>query len=294
VNRRENLEADVEKLVCEGKLKGPVDPSVPVLIVRNLVGSLVAVTFGYACHNTTFLPQNYLVSGDYAGYAQIALERNHPGATAMFFMGCGADANPMNRGSLHHVRRFGEMLAAAVEEALLLPPKKLKASLELRHEFVELSYSANPTKEELEACAVVPADGKRIAKNNWADRLLNQLKEGKTFAKSYPVPIQVWRLGYEQLWIALGFEVVVDYSIRFKLEFGDKTWVSAYANDHGGYIPSNRVLMEDKGSAPLPYGYEGNRSFYFFSHPAHRWADDAEFVLAACVRKMAKSISDKS
>ena len=37
----------------EGKLKGPVDHSVPVLAVRSLDHELKALVFGYACHNTT-------------------------------------------------------------------------------------------------------------------------------------------------------------------------------------------------------------------------------------------------
>ena len=53
------------------------------------------MVFGYACHNTT-MPV-YEWCGDYAGFAQIEVEKQHPGALALFWIGCGADANPLPR-----------------------------------------------------------------------------------------------------------------------------------------------------------------------------------------------------
>src|SRR3712207_8784409 len=54
-------------------------------------------SFGYACHATT--TALYEWSGDWPGAAQIELEKAHPGATAMFWAGCGADQNPLDRKS---------------------------------------------------------------------------------------------------------------------------------------------------------------------------------------------------
>src|SRR5439155_3646460 len=123
VNRRNNREADVPKLIQQGALKGPVDHAVPVLAVFLPDGKLKAVLFGYACHNTVM--SFYQWSGDYAGFAQMALEKSHPEATAMFFMGCGGDQNPLPRRQLALAERYGNMLAAAVEEVLLSPPRAL-------------------------------------------------------------------------------------------------------------------------------------------------------------------------
>ena len=52
---------------------GPVDHDVPVLSVRGMDGQLRAVLFGYACHNTVL--GDYMINGDYAGYAQAELQR---------------------------------------------------------------------------------------------------------------------------------------------------------------------------------------------------------------------------
>ena len=51
--------------------------------------------FGYSCHTTAL--SGYQINGDYAGYAQEALEKRYPGVTALFVQGCGGDANPLPR-----------------------------------------------------------------------------------------------------------------------------------------------------------------------------------------------------
>ena len=76
---------------------GVVDHSVPVLRVDAAGGEPLAIVFGYACHNTTLQDGFVQFHGDYAGVAQAALEERHAGATALFVMGCGADANPRPR-----------------------------------------------------------------------------------------------------------------------------------------------------------------------------------------------------
>jgi hypothetical protein len=99
--------------------------------------------------------------------------------------------------------------------------------------------------------------------------------------------VQVWRLGGTQLLITLGGEPVVDYSLKFKREFGPSTWVVGYANDVMCYIPSLRVLNEDKPPLASPlWGYEGCQAFKVLGLPANRWADDVEELITTKVRKL--------
>lgn len=292
VNRRNNPEAAVGQLRDQGALKGPSDHSVPVLAVSDARGALKAVVFGYACHNTTL--SFYQWAGDYAGFAQIALERNHPGMTALFFSGCGADQNPLPRRELFLAQRYGEMLAAAVEETLLQTPSPLAPTLETAHEFATLKLGDEPTEAELTEFAKIAPGRPATTQTKWAARLLAERKAGKTVARSYPYPVQAWRLGGRQLWIALGGEVVVDYALRFKAEFGPDTWVAGYANDVMAYIPSARVLGEDKWPRTSGRnGYEGNTSMYVYGLPAHRWADDVEHTIAEAVRRVVGSVHAK-
>src|ERR1700694_5529132 len=68
VNRREPTPKGVKIGVNPS---GPTDPTVPVIRVTASDGSLKAILFAYACHNTTLTGQFYQLSGDYAGFAQI-------------------------------------------------------------------------------------------------------------------------------------------------------------------------------------------------------------------------------
>ena len=110
VNRRNNREADIPDLLAKGSpLIGPVDHTVPVMTVTREDGSLNAVLFGYACHPTTLSLMTWC--GDYPGFAQVEIEQNHPGTTAMFVNTCGGDQNPLPRRTVELCEKYGHMLA---------------------------------------------------------------------------------------------------------------------------------------------------------------------------------------
>lgn len=280
VNRRNNSEVDVPQLIERGALKGPVDHSVPVLAVYLPDGQLKAVLFGYACHNTVM--NFYKWCGDYAGFAQMDLEKSHPGATAMFFMGCGGDQNPVPRRKLELAKRYGNMLAAAVEEALLAPPQTLAPELKTTEDMVTLHLGPAPTEDGL----VKLESDKSPTTRRWATRLLGELKAGKAFIRTYPYPLQAWEFGGQQLFIMLGGEPVVDWALKFKREFGPRTWVAGYCNDVMNYIPTRRVLDEDKPPLASPHwGYEGAYGTVVYGLPASRWADDVEDLINTGARQ---------
>jgi hypothetical protein len=292
VNRRTNREPDVPNLREQGELAGPVDHAVPVLAVYSLKGELRAVAFGYACHNTTL--SFYQWCGDYAGFAQLELERRHPGAQAMFYMGCGADQNPLPRRTVELCQSYGGRLADTVDavlgnssragEATPAQPsapslQDLAPRLETANEQIELELGPPPTRDELRQMATELTDYRQ----RWAARLLKELDSGGTFQRTYSYPVQVWRLGGRQLWISLGGEVVVDYSLAFKRTYGENVWVTGYANDVMAYIPSLRVLGEG--------GYEGASSMMVYGLPAHRWAESIEERITAAVDRLASQVT---
>jgi neutral ceramidase len=280
VNRRNNTEGRVPVLIQQGALKGPIDHSVPVLTVSDAEGKMKAILFGYACHNTTMSFNKW--SGDYSGFAQLALEKSHPSATAMFFMGCGGDQNPLPRGRLELAERYGNMLAAAVEEALLSPVKELKPEIKTKMELAALDLGPAPTEAELETMKA----GTNASPKRWATHLLAQLKEGKAYMRTYPYPLQVWQLGGAQTLITMGGEPVVDYALKFKKEFGENIWVAGYCNDVMTYIPSLRVLKEG--------GYEGGKAMIPYGMPALRWADDVEDRITASARRLMAQVNEPS
>ncbi len=275
VNRRNNKEAEVPALIARGTaLKGPVDHAVPVLAVRAAGGRLLAVLFGYACHNTTL--DTYPWCGDYAGFAQIEIEKAHPGTTALFWAGCGADQNPLPRRSVALCEKYGGLLARGVEEALGGAMRPVAPDLRTAFEVVTLDFEKNPTHQDLAAAAATEG-----IRGRWGRRLLKLLDARKAFEKTYPYPVQVLRLGADQLWIVLGGEVVVDYSLRFKAELGRGTWVAGYANDVMAYIPSRRVW--DEG------GYESG-ALHEYGQPADRWTGDVEERIAGSVMRLVRQV----
>jgi hypothetical protein len=277
VNRRENSEAEVEQLRAEGKpLKGVVDHCVPVLAVKGEGGKLLGVLFGYACHPTTLAFNTWC--GDYPGFAQVNLEASHPGTDAMFFNACGADQNPIPRRELGLCERYGRMLSDAVEDVLTKPLQPVSAGLRTAFEFVDLDYDELVTRETLQPVA----DGASELHARWANRMLRMIDDGVVFPTSYPYPVQAWQIGKELLLIGIGGEAVVDYSLRFKREFGPTTWVCGYANDMAAYIPSRRVWEEG--------GYEGGPHLDEYGRPAWRWAGDVEDRITGAVHRVVRSV----
>jgi hypothetical protein len=274
LNRRMNDESKLPEMLRQGITpKGPSDFAVPVLVVRSSEGQLRAVVFGYAAHDSA-LTQNYRWSADYSGVAVGAVESKHPGASAMFFQGCGSDQSAAPRGTVELCRQRGQDLATAVEAALEKPMRPLAARFRSAFEFVSLDFGEQPTKAELEAA------GKGTDyRARWARRLSAELDTGRTFARGYPeYPVQVWKLGDDQLWIALGGEVCVDYALRFKKEYGMEIWVTGYANDVMAYIPSRRLWEEG--------GYQAG-AFEVYGLPAIRWCSDIEDRIAGSVARLA-------
>lgn len=252
VNRRNNPEAQVDKLRAENKLMGPIDHELPVLTIRNQKDELIAIVAGYACHATVL--SDYFISGDWPGAAQSEIERRHPGATALYFLGCGGDQNPLPRRSIAFVKKYGDEFADGVDAALKSSLSPVAPTLATAYEEIDLPFGKLPTRGELEdeSSSDVPSQAK------WAKFILSEWDRGGKLPTSYPYPMQAWKLGDDLTWLFLGGEVVVDYSLRLKTELGPgKTWVASYSNDVMGYIPSRRVLGEggyEGGLARFPYG----------------------------------------
>jgi hypothetical protein len=260
---------------------GPVDHDVPVLRVSGPDGKLRAVVFGYACHNTTL--QFYRWCGDYAGFAQEQLEKKHKGATALFWTGCGADANPLPRSTVELCRKYGKELADAVDAVLGGDLTPVTGTSAARYATIPLSYAAVPDRGKLNADVL----SKNFSLRQRARRLLKELDEGRKIDEAYRhYPVQVWRLGEQVTWVALGGEVVVDYARRLKKELAGKraVWVAAYANDVMAYIPSERVLKEG--------GYEGDTSMIPYGLPS-KWAAGIEGRIVGKVQELVKEVAGR-
>jgi hypothetical protein len=257
---------------------GPVDHDVPVLRVESADGRLRAVAFGYACHNTTL--QFFRWCGDYAGFAQQYVEEANPGAVALFWMGCGGDANPLPRGTVELCRKYGRQLADAVGAVLRGDMKPVHGDAVTRYAEVSLPLVGVPTREQLLADRA-KATG---ALQRRAARLLRLVEQGGRIEDHYAhYPLQAWKLGDGPTWLALGGEVLVDYSHRLQRELGGAgpLWVTGYANNVMAYIPSARVLKEG--------GYEADRSMVYYGMPG-TWSAQIEDIIVAKAGELAREV----
>lgn len=274
VNRRNNPEKEVPALRAADRLAGPVDHDVPVLLVREPGGSgpesVRGIAVGYACHATVL--SGYQWSGDWPGYAQIELEKRFPNATALTWVGCGADQNPLPRRTVELAERYGVELAAAVSAAIDRRLVPLGGTLAAAYAEIPLEFSSLPSRADLERAAT-STDRFEAAR---ARMLLESWDRDGGLPTSYPYPVQTWRLGDGPHWVFLGGEVVVDFAVRLKSELGcGRTWVAAYSNDVMAYVASRRVLAEG--------GYEGGGAMVYYGLPA-AWAASSEEGIVAAVR----------
>jgi putative membrane-bound dehydrogenase-like protein len=252
---------------------GPVDHAMPALKVTGPDGSVRAIVLNYACHCTTIDPAENLVSGDWAGAAQEAIEADHPGCIAMTLIGCGADANPNARGPARVAKAHGRALADEVNRLFRGPWTDLPAPPEVAVEQLTVPFDTTPTREELERLV---REGGPPGYN--ASVHLARLDRGERLPTDLPYSVQAWKFGDRLAMVFLPGEVVVDYALRLKKEFDPvRLWVTAYANDVPCYIPSERILREG--------GYEGGGAMVYYGWPT-RLKPGIEEIIIGAVRRV--------
>ena len=96
---------------------GPVDPDLNVMIVTDLISRPIAVLTNYAAHGTLLSEKNFLVSGDWPGSFQRAVEARIP-AVALYTNGAEGDVAPRAPGGRSRFEKcdaLGEALAKRVD-----------------------------------------------------------------------------------------------------------------------------------------------------------------------------------
>jgi len=241
-------------------LGGQVDQDVPVIAVKS-GEQLKAIVFGYSCHTTAL--GGLSINGDYAGFAQLELEKSFPGTVAMFVQNCGGDANPLPRIRGKDVEAtelagmYGKILAEAVRQVIAGTMKPLSGPIQAAMGETDLEMQPGIPLDELKQ-RVPNLTG--MPKREF-EHFIRQYEALGSPPDRVKYPIQVWRIGPDFTFIALTGETVVDYSLKFKAAYGwNNTWVCGYNNDLTSYIPSLRVLKEG--------GYEGVTGMFEYGHRA--------------------------
>jgi putative membrane-bound dehydrogenase-like protein len=254
---------------------GPVDHDLPMLVVRSPAGEVRAIYVTYACHCVTLSDNK--ISGDWAGYAQEAIERNHPGAIALVSIGCGSDANPdsgVTGSNIAAAAEQGAQIANEVERLLRRPLKPLDGRITTQLRAIGLPLSEPPTRQELEQSAAENSPAGYNAKFQLA-----KLDRGEALQTQIDYAVQTFVIGDSLAMVFLAGEVCVDYSLRLKLELdADRVWLHGYANDFCCYIPSERLVREG--------GYGGGAETVYFALPATLKAGLEDKIIAEVRRQL--------
>ena len=234
---------------------GPVDHDVPVLGVKSAAGVWSAIWVNYACHCTTLVGDFNQQCGDWATFGQEEIERKFRSSKSLVAIGCGADINPNPRGTLANAEQHGRELAQAVAVALQGDMKRLRdLPVAKRVEFT-LPFDTLPTKAEWEQRSSKPGITGYHARKNLA-----RVNAGERIPAELPYSLQSWVFGRDLAIVFMPGEVVVDYILRVKKEYGaERVWINAYSNDAPCYIPSEQILAEG--------GYEGGGAMPYYDQP---------------------------
>jgi len=79
---------------------GPIDDAVQIVRVDKTDGKPLAVMIHYACHGTSLGGRNSKISGEWMGRMQEYVEKQFPGAGAIYLQGAAGDINPRVVGGL--------------------------------------------------------------------------------------------------------------------------------------------------------------------------------------------------
>jgi hypothetical protein len=93
---------------------GPVDPELHALLVVDELARPMAIVGNYTAHGTILSDKNFLVSGDWQGAWQRALERRFPSAVALYTNGAEgniAPSSPSGETEFERCDSLGEALA---------------------------------------------------------------------------------------------------------------------------------------------------------------------------------------
>ena len=270
INRREPTPRGVRIGVNPS---GPVDRQVPVIRMTSPDGHVRAVLFAYACHNTTLTGEFYQLSGDYAGVAEAQLERDFPGAVAMFLSLCGGDQNPNPRSTIELAEQHGHALAAEVRRVLGTKLQPMRGPVRAAFVVTRLPF-APQARSVFEADLANPQSSPAV--RNRARKMLSSPVADVRY------PVQALRFNRDLTLLALGGEAVVEYGLRAKREYpGEPLAVAAYSNSVMCYIPTERILAEG--------GYEAVDNMVYYGQPGP-FAPGVENIVFDAIHQALKDV----
>ncbi|HWD82933.1 MAG TPA: hypothetical protein VG497_28735 [Kribbella sp.] len=223
---------------------GPHDNTAGILALHASSGSLEAVLLDFACHPTTYGPENMQYSADWPGAARAALAP----AVVGFLQGAAGDVSPrftrQGRGAFE-VTRLGSLLAGRVREALTQPGLELPQSPPvIRRTTLTLPVRNIPPAAEAEklvSAAASHLNGTddptgRIAQTRLDGARGQAMMAGAALPPTFDLPISAVTMG-DVCWINLPVEL---FALHGACLQADSTYpitrVIGYTDGYYGYV----------------------------------------------------------
>ncbi|MEN6625892.1 MAG: neutral/alkaline non-lysosomal ceramidase N-terminal domain-containing protein [Candidatus Sumerlaeia bacterium] len=279
VNRRSN-DAGGNYLWSLINRYGATDHEVIVLKAVDLKGKPFAVAFNYACHPITI--GGYEYGSDFIGFAVDAIEKEVPGATALFLQGCAGDQRPdcpdANDPLAFHSSLigpdkpnpalpagFGRRLGASVVEALRKPMEPVTGAVRSSLGKIELPVLAGVKPDTKKPTWVIPTnfttgdwtnthvekpwpESMRAPERRWlrlAELIRDSVNPDGTYKISQPAEILVTRIGDKFIHVGLCGEPTVAIGLRLKDQLrGHNVMVTGYTGFSTGYFLAAAQIIE--------------------------------------------------
>ncbi|TCO24863.1 hypothetical protein EV652_108399 [Kribbella steppae] len=224
---------------------GPHDNTAGILALHSPEGSLEAVLFDFACHPTTYGPENLQWSADWPGAARAELAP----AVVGYLQGAAGDVSPRftrrGRGA-SEVARLGGLLASRVREALAGPGLELPQSAPaIRRTTINLAVRDMPPAEEAASTVAAAASAVRSGVDDPSGRIAQTRLDGARgqslmAAASLPdaleLPISVVTMG-DVCWVNLPVELFALHGACLQADSTHPiTRVVGYTDGYYGYI----------------------------------------------------------
>jgi hypothetical protein len=202
----------------------------------------------------------------------------HPGATAMFVAGCGADQNPLPRRTVELAKAYGRRSPPAWRPPSRPRRARSPGPLATAYAEIDLPFGQLPTREQLEQqkASIDPKD-RYLARR--AGLLLERLEPRRQLPRATRTrcrPGGSARPARRSSCSAARSSSTTPCGSRRNSAAAHGVWPVGYANDVMAYVPSKRVL--DEG------GYEGGGAMVYYGLPAS-WGAEVEERIVAEVRR---------
>jgi hypothetical protein len=240
---------------------GPHDNTAGILALHSPEGSLEAVLLDFACHPTTYGPENLRYSADWPGAARAALAP----AVVGFLQGAAGDVSPrftrQGRGAAE-VARLGGLLASRVREALAGPGLALPQSAPaIRRTTLDLKVREIPSAAEA-ARLVVAAEGRANGQDDPSGRIAQTRLDGARgqarmaavpLPDSLELPISVVTMG-DVCWVNLPVELFAVHGASLQADSTHPvTRVVGYTDGYYGYVVDHSAAESGAYEALITY-----------------------------------------